>query len=341
MIDNLKLAQALYRTILRREPSDIEALQFVPDLEMQRYSEVIDQFLRSEEGRSHMARSLDLFVPPGHFYSPVVDTQLLRQVPPVHPYSNDPNLPFIRIDGPRMREFWRGCSGVLRECPFPVTRSAGFRYFFENHSYSYADASMLYAMLRTFQPRRVIEVGSGNSSACMLDTIERYLPADTEVTCIEPYPDLLLELMHPQDRDRIRLVDRPVQLVELELFDELRANDILFIDSTHVAKTGSDVCHEFFNILPFLNEGVLIHFHDVFYPFEYPDSWVYDEKRSWNELYLMRAFLMYNDAFEVVFFNDYFARFHRPDIEDVYPTFLKNTGGALWLRKVAPALKRR
>jgi hypothetical protein len=114
----------------------------------------------------------------------------------------------------------------------------------------------------------------------------------------------------------------------------MQAGDILFIDSTHVMKTGSDVCQELFEILPRLKPGVLIHFHDVFWPFEYPAAWVVQENRSWNELYGLRAFLMYNAAFQVEFFSDFFCQHFRPRIEAEFPTMLKNTGGSLWLRKV-------
>ena len=174
-----------------------------------------------------------------------------------------------------------------------------------------------------------------------MDTVGRYLDTETSVTVVDPYPDYLRTLLTDDETSRVRVIDKPIQAVGLELYDTLGENDILFIDSTHVAKTGSDVCHEFFNILPFLNEGVLVHFHDVFYPFEYPEQWIYDENRSWNEIYLMRAFLMNNDAFEIVFFNDYFWRFYRDEIMSTYPDFAKNPGGALWLRKISPALKRK
>jgi hypothetical protein len=98
-------------------------------------------------------------------------------------------------------------------------------------------------------------------------------------------------------------------------------------------KTGSDVCHELFNILPALNRGVIIHFHDVFWPFEYPEDWVLLENRSWNEIYGLRAFLMNNSEYEILFFNDLFGRYFRSAIEKDYPDMLKNIGGSLWLRK--------
>ncbi len=100
-------------------------------------------------------------------------------------------------------------------------------------------------------------------------------------------------------------------------------------------KTGSDVCHELFDVLPALQPGVFVHFHDIFWPFEYGPNWIVKENRSWNELYGLRTFLMYNDAFEIVFFNDYFARNCRELIEAGYPAMLKNTGGSIWLRKTS------
>ena len=106
------------------------------------------------------------------------------------------------------------------------------------------------------------------------------------------------------------------------------------VDSTHVLRTGSDVCFELFEILPRLAPGALVHFHDMFWPFEYPRSWAVDENRSWNELYAVRAFLTNNEQWEVVFFNDYFAKLETKRIEDTYPNFLRNSGGALWLRRL-------
>jgi hypothetical protein len=125
-----------------------------------------------------------------------------------------------------------------------------------------------------------------------------------------------------------------VQEVSLSVFEVLRNGDFLFIDSSHVMKTGSDVCHELFEILPRLAPGVFIHFHDMLWPFEYSEDWVLRENRSWNELYALRAFLTFNDRFEIVFFNDYFQRFNEPLIQATYPLFLRNSGGSLWLRKL-------
>ena len=115
-------------------------------------------------------------------------------------------------------------------------------------------------------------------------------------------------------------------------------NDILFVDSTHVLKTGSDVHYEIFHILPNLKAGVIVHFHDIQYPFEYPDSWIFNENFSWNEVYALRAFLMYNSNFEILFFNNFFGRFGHDMILKSFASlaaFPESFGGSIWLRKCA------
>ena len=120
----------------------------------------------------------------------------------------------------------------------------------------------------------------------------------------------------------------------LKIFKSLQAGDILFIDSTHVMKTGSDVCFELFEILPCLAPGVLVHFHDIFWPFEYPRLWAVEENRSWNELYAVRALLSRSNKLRILLFNDYLAQLERAMIETTYPQFLRDTGSALWLQKL-------
>src|SRR6202035_2845754 len=123
-----------------------------------------------------------------------------------------------------------------------------------------------------------------------------------------------------------------VQDVPVSTFSTLNENDILFIDSTHVLKTASDVHYELFSILPSLNEGVLIHVHDIQYPFEYPRQWLFADNYSWNEIYALRAFLMYNSAFEVVFWNALFAQRQPKLVYETNPLFLKYPGSSIWLR---------
>jgi Methyltransferase domain len=220
----------------------------------------------------------------------------------------------------------------MNSSPFTAHAQNGLRYRFENPAYSWGDGSVLHAILRHYRPKRLIEIGSGYSSACTLDTVELNLDGHCQLTFIEPYPELLLSLIGDA-ASRVHILQHGVQQTPLALFNELEEGDILFIDSTHVLRTGSDVCFELFEVLPNLAKGVLVHFHDMFWPFEYPREWVIDENRSWNELYAVRAFLTNNHDWKVLMFNDYMAVFERPLIETTYPAFLRNPGGALWLQR--------
>lgn len=136
-------------------------------------------------------------------------------------------------------------------------------------------------MLRYLRPKRIIEIGSGWSSACTVDTVEHSLGKDCAVTFIEPFPSLLLELIG-EAQLKTTIIESRVQDVPLDAFRSLERGDVLFIDSTHVLRTGSDVCYELFEVLPLLPPGVVDHFHDMFWPFEYPRPWAVDENRSWK-----------------------------------------------------------
>jgi predicted O-methyltransferase YrrM len=268
---------------------------------------------------------------PGHFYSPIpsIDEVRTREAELFGPPP--PSLPGINIREHEQLALIKELARFYGELPFPRTQSTASRYWFENWAYSYADAIFLYSMLRHLRPRRVIEVGSGFSSAAMLDTADRWLP-ETSFTFIDPDTSTLDALLRPGDRERVTIVRARLQDVPLTTFGAPAANDVLFIDSTHVSKTGSDVNRILFDILPRLAPGVHVHFHDVFYPFEYPKEWVY-EGRAWNEDYILRAFLEFNSAFDIVLFGTWLARFHRELLAELMPLTLENPGGSLWLTR--------
>jgi hypothetical protein len=336
--DSEQLIRTLYRAILRRdpEPGAIEYWEHQIATQGMDLHLLLEAFLGSQEYIQLNKSAEFLRFPAGHFHSPIVNVAEVRERFWQRAYSPIPaSLPGISISLNSHVEMWQRMLPHLREIPFAAGKKDGFRYYFENPSYSYGDASVLYSILRIFRPRRLIEIGSGFSSACTTDTVEHYLDRRVAVTFIEPYSGLLRQILDDGTLGRSILHESPVQDIALPVFEQLESGDILFIDSTHVMKTGSDVCYELFDILPNLTSGVLIHFHDVFWPFEYPATWALEENRSWNELYGLRAFLTYNQRFEIIFFNDYFARFGRDLIESTYPTFLKNTGGSLWLRKLS------
>ena len=214
--------------------------------------------------------------------------------------------------------------------PFPRENDGVNRFYFDNPFFGCHDASVYFSMLLEFKPRRVVEVGSGFSSRLLLDTNARFFDNELDVSLIDPSLPSLTDLDPPAGTAMLgcRLQEAP-----LGLFERLEANDILFIDSSHVSKTGSDVNYYLFEILPRLKPGVLIHIHDIFWPFEYPAEWVLGEKRNWNEAYAVRAFLQYNAAFEIVYWNNFAFHFLGAELRKSMPLCMENEGGSLWIRK--------
>lgn len=330
---NRQLIYDLYEAIFQRLPSESALNHWLDKLKTSHsiYAMVHELAFCTE---ALMFRKSRLFVPPGHFYSPVVDVEsvdafLKNGVEKSPPPTSVPN---ISIDANSIKRNWLALVPFMKEAPFKDEKTVGQLYQLSNPSYGFGDGYMLNAMLRRYDPKRVIEVGCGWSSACIIDTVEKQLPKKPSLTFIEPHTKLLQEILG-ETAGRYRVLESRVQDVPLREFEELEANDILFIDSTHVLKTGSDVCFELFDVLPRLRKGVIVHFHDMFWPFEYPRGWVVKDNRSWNELYAMRAFLSHNKDWDVIMFNDYLGKVMPTVIKDSFPKFSSDCGGALWLQR--------
>jgi hypothetical protein len=279
--------------------------------------------------------------PPGHFYSPIPDLRELREQTSARCEQGIENLPGIELNEARQLEMVDAFAQFYGELPFPDKQSRQFRYFFDNPFFSYGDGVILYSFLRSFRPMRVVEVGSGFSSAEMLDVNDVFFDRAVEFIFIEPRPERLYSLLSEEEKGSYRIEVKPVQRVETTVFRSLAENDVLFIDSSHVGKSHSDVLHILFEILPRLNKGVLVHFHDVMWPFEYPQSWL-EEGRAFNEAYFLRAFLQHNSAFEVLFFNSFMMAQHAELLRVRMPRMLKSPStpetignSSLWLRKIA------
>jgi hypothetical protein len=188
-------------------------------------------------------------------------------------------------------------------------------------------------MLRFLEPSRIVEIGSGFSSALILDTNERYLENGMRCTFVEPYPDRLVSLLRDDDHQQAEILTVPVQDVDLDVLRSLQPRDVLFIDSSHVSKIGSDVNLLIFQILPVLQKGVFVHFHDIFYPFEYPELWVY-QGRGWNEAYILRAYLQANSSYRIRLWNSYLAHCRRTEVAALLPNWGDDPGSSLWLERV-------
>jgi predicted O-methyltransferase YrrM len=328
-MSNKEFVAFCFRSILGRNPDEGGEASYIKSLDTRTSTreDVLLHFVLSDEFKQR-TRNLEFF-PPGHYHSAIPSTEE-RDAYSASSLTRD-EIPGVQLDSQKQFELLNKFLTYYAECPFRDTRTFPLRYYFLNESYSYTDALTLYSMIREFKPERIIEIGSGYSSCVMLDTSELFLNNDITFTFIEPHPELLQSLMKPSDKRHVVL---PVglQAVDLGIFRSLEANDILFVDSTHVSKLGSDVNRILFDILPSLHKGVLIHFHDIFWPFDYPTDWV---KRgiAWNEAYVLRAFLEYNDTFEVLFFSAYLHKKFSSWFRDNMPLYLKNAGGNIWLIK--------
>jgi Methyltransferase domain/Domain of unknown function (DUF4214) len=324
----------LYQAVLRRQPSrgEIEGARAVLAGGVGRAA-LFEAFTASDEYRHLASHAVTMCFPPGHYYSPIVDPSALGQRTRDLLATRSSPLPAVNLNLSGQKVLFHELSRCFERVPFGACASPANRYYYDNPFFSCGDAIILFSMIGHLKPRRIIEVGSGFSSACILDTIDAWQMKNVRVSFIDPDTDRLDTLLRPEDRSRVEVIRRPLQELPLTMFTELQAGDILFMDSSHVVKTGSDVSFAVFDVLPSLSRNVMIHFHDCFLPFEYPAEWVLAENRSWNELYFLRAFLMYNPAFAIRFFNDAFVAHERALVAARMPEILKNTGSSLWIEK--------
>lgn len=268
----------------------------------------------------------------GHFYSPLPDIEEVQKNKK-ELFKKDVDLgDSINLNSDSQYSLLLELVSFYDDFWWPEQPSPKYRYNFKQRYFCYGDALILYSLMRHLKPKRIIEVGSGFTSALMLDTNNLFLENSIRFTFIEPYPDRLFSLLREQDNERCKIIQDKVQNIPIATFKELEKNDILFIDSSHVSKIGSDVNFLIFEVLPNLKPGVVVHFHDVLWPFEYPKDWVVN-KRAWNEVYILRAFLQYNRSFEILIFNSYAGHIFEEFFKESMPIFIKDSGGSIWMRK--------
>lgn len=284
-----------------------------------------------------------LAYPPGHYYSPLPSVSELAK-DELRIFADPPSIEGMDLNLPSQWDWVVGSADGLRNIAWPKERDPDFRYWSNNVYFNSADVAALLSVMQRACPRRIVEVGSGFSSACMLDINDRLFRGEIQFTFVEPYPERLRSLLRKGDSRNATVIESRLQDTSLKVFTSLEANDILFVDSSHVAKIGSDVNHLFFEILPRIQPGVFVHIHDVFWPFEYPKVWL-EEGRAWNEQYMLRAFLQGNSQFEIVLFGSLLESLDRLRFERYWPMVgersaenLNIGSGSIWLRrKLLPA----
>lgn len=256
--------------------------------------------------------------PPGHFYS-VIPLLTESSIQEEEDKKEEKKIPFLGLDF-RDDRHWT----ILKELPTYLTyfdttfgiapfedkedldrkvkeRTNYFFYSIFNDNFGWMDARLLYYLLQKKKPRKIIEIGCGNSTLLIFNT-KKMFGLNLEIICIEPYPHDYILTLHKEGH--VQLIESKLEDVESDIFSSLEANDILFIDSSHVGKYKSDVLFYFSNIFPLLKKNVLVHIHDIFFPLDYPSSWL-KIGRFWNEQYFLYVFLQYNTKFSVLFGNAY------------------------------------
>ncbi len=277
-----------------------------------------------------------LSILPAHFYSPVPDTRILRKT--MKRWNAPSSLAGVNISQEAHEIFLRNLQPFSTEtASLPNYQSVTQQGLGEG--YSEVDAHTLYLMLRHIKPKRMMEVGSGVSTLFALEALAKNGAEGAEkptITCVEPYPRRgLLKLA---DAGRVHLIKDFVQDVPVTTFRELGEGDVLFIDSSHVLKLDSDVQYLYLEVLPQLQKGVVIHIHDIFFPFATPEpeTWIFRQHQFWNESPLVQAFLAFNPAFEILLCGSYLHHTAPNLIQQIIPSYnpQRSFAGSLWLRKV-------
>lgn len=266
---------------------------------------------------------------PRHFYEPIPDTNDLNNALWTSPSTLqgiDMNEAMqLRLLSDQFPQF----ADEYNTLPHSKTENP-FQYYFDNSTFTGIDAVALYCMVRCFKPNLIIEAGSGFST--LLSSQAAQVNGNTDIWCIEPNPRHILRDGVPHVS---QLIECRLQDVDIDLFKQLNAGDILFVDTTHVIKIGGEVNKVFFEILPSLQPGVIVHIHDIWLPNEYPKNWVINKRRFWTEQYLLRAFLMFNSVFEVMFAVSHLVQYHTGKLQVVFPNCPSIRGASFWMRKVS------
>ena len=210
--------------------------------------------------------------------------------------------------------------------PTQGDRDAPNGYFWDNPAFSYSDAMAYYCVLRHLRPAQVMEIGSGFSSLIALQALERN--GTGQLCCVEPNPMPWLVGLG----DRIELIRVPVQSIDPLIFNaRLHDGDVLFIDSTHTVKAGSDCLHIYLRVVPALTANLTIHAHDIYLPFPLPRGH-FDRHAYWTEQYLLYAYLLHNPNAQVVYGSVYNQRHHRAELERLMRGRHQSGGASLWWR---------
>jgi hypothetical protein len=277
------------------------------------------------------------FLPvPVHFYSPIPDIEDLKKR---DIWSVESGLPGIDFDVEKQLVFLRSLSEYGEECNWPIEKSREGVFYHRNNSFSFSCAAVLHSVIRKYRPSKIVEIGSGMSSIIISDGVlknKQEFGKNCEYTVIDPYvSELITSGLLKGVTGRI---PNRIELVGMEPFHRLGKNDVLFIDSSHQAKIGSDVNFEYLELIPQVAPGVLIHIHDVCLPWEYPREYALNEsfRQFWTEQYVLQAFLAFNKEFDILLAGNYMHRKHYNEYTNAFPHYDKqkrDSCSSFWMQR--------
>ena len=280
---------------------------------------------------TYLFKKIGVFAINDHFYQPLFNDAHITK-----PLSSDRDLPGIKLNVGGQLDFLDSLTYEEQIIKlnmidgFPVDKDGIVHFKLNNGSYKAGDADFLYQFIRTIKPRRIIEIGAGNSTKLIYRANQEHRDLyKITHTCIEPYLQPWLENL---DLDVIRT---KVEQQNINIFKELNAGDFLFIDSSHMIRPQGDVLFEILNILPILKSGVYVHFHDIFTPKDYLDTWIRKDIRFWNEQYLLEALLSNSDRYEIVAALNYLHNNHYRKLQKKCPNLNESAiPGAFYIKIV-------
>ena len=197
-------------------------------------------------------------------------------------------------------------------------------YFWDNGLFTGADAMAYYCYLRKLKPRTVLEVGSGFSSLVARAALKAN--GSGRLTCVEPFPRDFLK-----GQPDIELIAKPVQLLDADFFNSRLADgDVLFIDSTHTVKSGSDCLHIYLRLLPRLKRRLHVHVHDISLPFALPKEWLLHKQIHWTEQYLLLAFLLDNSKARILFGSHFNHHYNQEALDRLMAGKAASDGASFW-----------
>jgi predicted O-methyltransferase YrrM len=242
-----------------------------------------------------------------HYYDPFFSKNDISST------SRSGKLPGIKLNTQNQLTLLKKLSYHHELEKFPISKIDEDSFFWRNGSFESGDAEIWFNLIRLKKPKTIIEIGSGYSTLLAIDAIEKNKLENENYSCkhicIEPYEMSWLE------SKELTVIRQKVEDVDLNIFKNLESNDFLFIDSSHMIKRDGDVLHEYLEILPILNKGVIVHIHDIFTPYDYPQEWVKNYLRFWNEQYLFEAFMTQNKSWSTLLSLNYLHHNYYQNLE--------------------------